>query len=210
MKVVIFGATGKTGSHLVSQALKQGHHVTAYVRRLSSINKEHPHLKIVVGNVVDLPKLKEAITGADACISVLGGNSLRHPSPDIVDGINCIVHVMEQANVLRFIYMSSIGAGESRDYLPQPLRFMLTDIVLRVPLADHNTNEKRIMDSKLRWTIVRPGGLTNKGITANLKFGSEKTTLKGSVRISRANVAAFMLYQLNKEEFVNKAVWLYG
>jgi len=66
MKIVIFGATGKAGSQLVCQALKLGHHVTAYARRLSSISKEHPDLKIVAGNVVDLPKLKEAIAGADA------------------------------------------------------------------------------------------------------------------------------------------------
>ena len=209
MKVVIFGATGKTGLELVSQALEQGHQVVAYVRRLNAISAVHPNLKIVVGNVVDLPKLKDAITGAHACISVLGGNSLRHHSPDIIDGINCIVHVMEQENVLRFIYMSSIGAGESRNYMPQPIRFLLADVMLRVPLADHNTNEQRISKSNLRWTIVRPGGLTNNGISANLKFGSEKTTLKGSVRISRANVAAFMLDQLSKEEFVKKAVWLY-
>jgi len=100
---------------------------------------------------------------------------------------------MEQENVTRFIYMSSIGAGNSKNYMPQPLRFLLADVLLRVPLADHNINEQRITGSKLRWTIVRPGGLTNKGITANLKYGSENTLLKGSTKISRANVAAFIL-----------------
>ena len=80
---------------------------------------------------------------------------------------------MEEEKVKRFIYLSSFGAGDSRKYMPQPIRFIIADVMLRVPLADHNTNESRITKSQLKWTIIRPGGLTNGAKTDNLKHGSE-------------------------------------
>ena len=72
MKIVVFGATGKTGSLLIEQALAKGHQVTAYVRNPQSIKIENPNLKIVVGNLSETLKLKDALVGAEACFSTLG------------------------------------------------------------------------------------------------------------------------------------------
>jgi hypothetical protein len=108
-----------------------------------------------------------------------------------------------------FIYLSSFGAGDSRKYMPQPIRFLIADLMLLVPLADHNTNESRITKSQLKWTIVRPGGLTNGAKTGNFNYGFEETKLKGNVRISRSNVAVFLLNQVTNSDFVNKCVWLH-
>jgi putative NADH-flavin reductase len=209
MKIVVFGASGKTGSLVVEQALETGHEVIAFVRTPGSIKSEHPKLKIVVGNLNEKDKLKKALAGADACISTLGGGSLTKHNLAIIEGIGNIISIMEEEGVPRIIYMSSIGAGESRYYMPQPVRFLVLDVMLRVPVADHNTNEQRIAKSKLQWTVVRPGGLTDCAKTGNLKYGSEKTKLKGSASISRSNVAAFLLDQLTLSDYVNKSVWLH-
>jgi len=116
---------------------------------------------------------------------------------------------MEEVGVLRFIYMSSLGAGDSRYFMPQPIRFLVVDVLFRIPMADHHTNEQRITKSKLQWTIIRPGSLTNNAKTGNIKQGSEKINLIGSAGISRANVAAFILSQLTNNQYVNKPVWLH-
>ncbi len=209
MKIVVFGASGKTGSLLVEQALEAGHEVKAYVRTPGSIKTEHPNLEVVAGNLNEKDKLKKAVSGADACISTLGGGSLTKHSLGVIEGIDNIVSIMEEEGVQRFIYMSSIGVGESRYYMPQPARFLIIDLLLRVPMADHNVNEQRIAKSKLQWTIVRPGGLTDGAKTGNLKYGTEKPKLKGSSSISRANVALFLLSLLTKIEYVNMNVWLH-
>jgi len=209
MKIVIFGASGKTGTLMVNQALELGHQVTAYIRRANSLEIEHPNLKIVVGNLNDSVKLKEAISGADGCLSALGGASLTKHATEITSGIDRIVSIMEQERVNRFIYLSSVGVGESRAYMAQPVRFLVCDILLRVPFADHNTNEQRLAKSKLQYTFVRPGSLTDGPKTGNLKHGSEKITTKGNPKISRANVAAFMLEQLTNSSYINKGVWVY-
>ena len=209
MKVVIFGANGKTGILLVEQALANGHQVVAYIRRPESIRIDHPKLKIIIGNLNEPLKMKDAITGADACVSTLGGGSLTKHSFETMNGIKNIISIMEITKVHRFIYLSSLGAGESRFLIPQPLRFILTKFFLRVPLADHNFNENNIVKSKLDWTLVRPGSLTNGQLTDDLKYGADKTKMKGNSSISRANVASFILQQLTDTTYIKKAVWLY-
>jgi uncharacterized protein YbjT (DUF2867 family) len=209
MKVVVFGASGKTGSLLVQQALNTGHEITAYVRTPESIKHRHPKLRVIEGKLNEMDKLKEAITGADACISLLGGGSALKRSKEFVEGINNIVTTMEQEEVPRFIYMSSIGAGDSRLILSTFIRFLIVNIMLRIPLADHNANEKHIKASKLSWTIVRPAALTNGFITGNLKYGTKAVHMKGNRTISRGNVATFLLKQLSLKMYIKKAVWLY-
>jgi putative NADH-flavin reductase len=208
MKVVIFGANGKTGMLLVEQALAKGYQVIAYIRRPGSILIENPKLKIVIGNLNEPLKMKDTISGADACISALGGGSLTKHSIEMINGIKNIISIMEITKVQRLIYLSSLGANESRYLIPQPLRFILINIFLRVTLADHNTNEDNIRKSKLLWTIIRPGSLTDGQLTGDLKHGAENAKMKGSVSISRANVASFIIQQLTDTTYQQKAVWL--
>ena len=208
MKVVIFGANGKTGTLLLNQALDRGFQVVAYVRKAGSILNDHKNLKIVVGNLNETLNLTDAIVGADACISALGGGSLTHRSPEIIQGIDNIVTIMEQEVVPRFIYLSSLGAGESRFLISPFMRLLIVNFMLRVPLADHNANEQRIAKSKLKWTLVRPGSLTDGALTGELKLGSDNNKMKGNLSISRANVASFMLDQLTSNTYENKGVWL--
>jgi putative NADH-flavin reductase len=209
MKIVIFGASGKTGLLVVNEALALGYEVIAYVRNKESIKLDNPNLKVVEGHLNEKDKLKLAITGSDACISTLGGKSLTKHSLEILEGIDNIVTIMEEVNVKRFIYMSSHGVGNSRTSIPQPFRFLIVDLMLRVPMADHNTNESRIAESRLEWTFVRPGGLTDGAKTGNMKHGHIETKLKGSVSISRSNVAVFLLNQVTNKDYVNKSVWLH-
>ena len=209
MKIVVFGASGKTGSLLVHEALSAGHNVVAYVRKPESVKSDHPNLKVVAGYLNEKDKLKSVISGSDACISTLGGTSLTKHSHEIIEGIDNIVSIMEEEKVKRFIYLSSFGTGDSRKYMPQPVRFIIADIMLFVPLADHKTNESRIAKSQLNWTIVRPGGLTNGAKTDNLKHGCEMTKIKGSLSISRSSVAVFLLNQVTNKDYVNKSVWLH-
>jgi len=105
--------------------------------------------------------LREAISGSAACLSTLGGNSMRKPSTEITEGIQHITKIMEEEQVKRFIYLSSIGANKSRYYMAQPIRFLIVNLMFKVPLADHSKNENTITNSNLNYTIIRPGGLTD-------------------------------------------------
>ena len=128
MKVIVFGASGKTGLLVIQEALAAGYEVVAYVRTKESIKLAHPNLKVVVGQLNEKDKLKSVIIGSDACISTLGGGSLTKHSHAIIEGIDNIVRIMEEVKVKRFVYLSSIGAGNSRYYMPQPIRCFIADL----------------------------------------------------------------------------------
>ncbi len=209
MKLVIFGASGQTGRLLVDQALESGHEVTAYVRREGAFEAGRKGLTIVTGQLDDPAKLEQAIIGADVCISTLGGGSLSKRSPELTGGISLIVSAMELAGVKRFIYMSSVGAGDSRYYMGPIIRLFIVGIFLRVPLADHTMNEKRIASSGLQWTIIRPGGLSNGPETGKFKHGSAFTKITGNIQVSRADVAAFILEQAASSTYADQAVWMF-
>lgn len=208
MKIVIFGASGKTGKLIVNSCLENGHQVVAYVRNENSIEQKHDNLQIVVGQLNEIDKLHLAILGADACISTLGGNSLTRHAIEFTQGIANIVQVMVDEKVSRFIYMSSLGVGESKRLMTPAVRFLLAELMLRVPLADHALNETIIKASKLDWTVVRPGGLRDEPAAVSLRHGTENKTIKGNLRVSRIDVANFLLLQLTDKQYSRKSVWL--
>jgi putative NADH-flavin reductase len=209
MKLTIFGATGRTGQLLVKQALEAGHELTLYVRNPNAITLVDINLKVVRGDLSNKVQLTEIIAGADACISVLGGNSLTKHATELCNGIENIVSVMETCGVKRFIYLSSLGAGESKHLMPAFARFLIVILLLRIPLQDHTRNQQVIAQSKLQWTILQPGGLTDNVLTGVYKSGSGMVPIKGNPAISRANVAHFILAEAVQNKFIGNEVWLY-
>jgi putative NADH-flavin reductase len=209
MKITVFGASGKTGLEVVKKALSQGFWVSAYVRRENALALQDPNLDIIVGNLDEKEKISELIKGSEACISTLGGSSLKKPAPEVRNGIALILDIMKEQKVARFIYLSSLGAGESRYYMGRIARFLVADLFLKVPIADHNINEDQIKNSDLDWTILRPGGLSNEAEGGEIKSGSSKIIFKGNPKISRANVAAFIIDELKESRYSKQAVWLY-
>lgn len=72
MRLLIFGANGKTGRQLVEQSLAQGHAVTAFVRNPAKLNVTHPNLKIARGDILNYDLVDRAVRGQDAVLSALG------------------------------------------------------------------------------------------------------------------------------------------
>ena len=108
------------------------------------------------------------------------------------------IEAMRRAGVRRLVVQSSLGAGDSGQQLPQPFR-LFAKVALAKPIADHNAQEDAVRASGLDWTIVRPPGLTDQPATGEwlaLEVG-DGGTLNG--RISRADLAAFILASLDSD-----------
>ena len=103
MKIIVFGASGRTGHHLVSQALVQGHHVTAFVRNPARLRVTGDHLRIVEGNVLQYDLVSNAIVGQDAVLSTLGAASPFRYDAIGVEGMGNVVKAMQQAGVHRLV-----------------------------------------------------------------------------------------------------------
>lgn len=205
MNIIIFGASGLTGHELVKQALQQGHHVTAFVRTPAKLDIKHNNLFIFKGNVFDYKAVEDAVRGNDAVLCALGASTPFKRDPILVEGVRNIIDAMKQSGAQRLIYLSFIGVRESRKGLGFFINYFLVPLLKNV-IIDHEEKEKLIKESHVNWTIVRPPKLTNGKHTGIYRFGEHVQPNSLILFISRADLADFMLRQLNDNSFIRKAV----
>jgi len=205
MNVLVFGASGATGHELVRQALNQGHKVTAFVRTPSKLKITHDDLKLVEGNVSQYPVVEQAIRGQDIIFSALGASNPFRFDQSVVEGISNIIQAMQHSVVKRLIYLSFIGVPESRNDGGFVIKYIAPKL-LKTEIAGHELREKMIRKSELDWTIVRAPTLTKGPGKREYRSGEELKSHAFTVTISRADVADFMLKQMNDNSFIRKAV----
>jgi putative NADH-flavin reductase len=205
MKLLVFGASGKTGREVVRQALARGYAVTAFVRQTSRLPIAHANLRLVAGEISNPEAIARVVAGQTAVISTLGvGQPMTHDQA-VIEGVRAIARAAEQASVERLLYLSFIGVHDSRDAAGFVLRQLATTL-LRHEVADHEVKEAAIIASFVDWTIVRPPKLTNGRLTAAYRVGEDIRARSPLPMMSRADVADFMLRQLNDAAFIRKAV----
>jgi putative NADH-flavin reductase len=204
MKLLIIGGTGGTGRELVKQALEQGHHLTALVRNPARIKTRHQNLNIIKGNVLDLQKVEEVVAGQDAVLSALGHKRFFIKTNILSRGTKNIIDAMEKYNVKRFICITSLGINDSRFKLGLYYTLFVIPFIIFFYFLDKAKQEKLIQGSNLNWTIVRPGQLTNGRKRGKYKHGLDLGNYILTKMISRADVAHFMLSQLNDSTYFRK------
>ena len=202
MKLLIFGSTGGTGRQLVEQALVQGHAVTAFARDPAKVDVEHANLRVVQGDAMDFASVEHAMQGQEAVLSALGLPA-SNKSMVRADGTRNIIRAMEKEGVRRLVCQTSLGYGDSRDILPFHMKYIIVPLILRNAFADHELQEHHIRQSSLDWIIVRPGTLTNGDLTCAYRHGFAATDKGLKIKISRADVAEFMLRQLADDTYLH-------
>ena len=202
MNLLLLGATGQTGKQLLAQALDQGHSVTALVRSPEKLDVENERLDIRVGSVTDSGAVLQALEGQDAVLSALGARGLRElfAADLIIKSMEAIVPAMEGSGVRRLIFMSALGVGDSSREAPAVLRIVMGTALRRIA-KDKAAGEEQLRESNLDWTLVYPPSLTNGPRTGDYRVG-EDLRVKATGKISRADVADFMLGQVKDATYV--------
>lgn len=204
MNVTIFGATGKTGIEVVRHALDQGYEVTAFVRDPARLGIEHDRLSIVQGDAEEREPVERAVEGADAVISALGQTRTSSPRLLTRAGEN-IMRAMEKHGVERFISLVGAGVDTPQDESTIGRKFMrgLMKVFARDVLEDAQMHAEQVMASDLEWTLVRPPRLTEGEEQGDYRSG--QLSLGPGAKLSRADLADFMVRQLDTREYVGKA-----
>lgn len=204
MNLTIFGATGRTGIELVTQALAMGHHVTAYVRNPAKLTITDEKLSVVEGSLEETDKINTAVSGADAVISALGPSGNK-PGKPLTDGMNQIIEAMKAQNVKRLIVSTGAGVADPEDK-PQLIgRFfsLALGLFAKHVLADSESMAEVIRNSGLDWTLARTPRLTDKPGTGQIKVGYAG---KGpGTQLSRADFAGFILAQIDDDTWLRKS-----
>src|SRR5213083_2617926 len=185
VKVVIFGATGQTGRLLTERADANGHQVTAFVRDPARMDLPGGSARVIQGDVLDSAAVDRAVAGQEAVLVALG-TATRRGSPQVLpQGIRHILAAMERHGVRRIVVLSA-----ARMFLPGVYR-------------EHSAMLEDLRTRNLDWIAVRPVILTNGPWTGRYRVVTEGIP-RGGYRISRSDVADFMIRQLTGEEFVRK------
>jgi len=213
-KLIILGATGATGLHLVEQALALRYRVTAPVRnphKLSHIQDQN--LTVVECDIFNPLELTKHMEGGHAVLSALGQPGLQISAMTFYeDTIKSIITSMRSAHVKRLICITAFYSKYQPDKYPK----MMFRLVIR-PMIGRHLDSMFIMEQYLEqecqdidYTIVRPPRLLNDPIIEkavkiceNDYFFPDYSTAN---RIPRANVARFMLDILKEEKYFRQGV----
>ncbi len=207
-RLLIIGATGGTGRQLVAQALDLGHEVTAFVRNRSALNLDNPNLRVVEGDVMDYDSVAAAAANQDAVLSALGHKRYFYPTRILSEGTRNIIKAMENHGVRRLICETSLGIGSSSGRMGIYYTFFVIPLILPFYFWDKARQGQIIAESELDWVIVRPGALTNSKPKGRYRQGQQVGNFFWTVKISRADVAEFMLKQLEDNSYQKTSVGL--
>jgi putative NADH-flavin reductase len=193
----VFGATGRTGHLLVSQALEAGHAVTAYARNPDRLRISHPDLSVVAGQLDDDEAILAAVRGADAVVEGVGAVS---------DGTRRIVAAMGQDGARRLVAVSTCSVPDPQDRPDARVRALVQVVktVARGPYREVRRAAEIVRASGLDWTLVRVARLTDAKASGQVRAGYYGQGVVG-LSISRADLAAFLLDQATDLTYLRQA-----
>ena len=200
MKILILGATGRTGRLIVEEALKQGYELNVLVRDKNKISFSSKSIKVYQGTPARQTDLAAAMQGCDLIISALGivrasdapWSKLITAKNFISESIKNVIAEADQQNLKRLITVSAWGVGETKKEIPFWLRWLINHTNLGPVYAEHEAEEKLLANSNLNWTAVRPVALNESKKIKTLKV-SFNNFPKPSLQISRQSVAKFIV-----------------
>jgi putative NADH-flavin reductase len=205
-KLVVLGANGGIGRQAVEIALKQGHHVTAILRTPAKLTITHPNLVVVEGDIMKPETLEKYLENKDAVISAIGKNSLKKTTL-YSQGSKNLLNAIGKMGPIRVFFISASGleVNPSHNFFIRLATKYILQRLLKNMYADLEKMEKTVKESKLNWTIMRPPKLTNMPFTGHYRFAID-SFLKGGLKISRADLAHYIISNLTNGAIYKKTV----
>ena len=216
MKILVVGATGKTGIRLVTQLLDEGHSVTVIVRTVEKLPQNimnHENLSITTSTILDMnhEDVIQHVENCDAIVSCLGHTIdfrgiFGHPRRLVSDSVHRLcqaVQTNKPSAPIKLLLMSSVGCRNSDAEEKISFAQLFVIGLLRLLLPPHSDNEKaanylRTMigqnNSHIEWAAIRPDDLIeNDEVSPYSIHVSPIRSIFNAGKTSRINVAHFMV-----------------
>ncbi len=198
MKAFVAGATGETGRRIVQALVERQIPVRALVRDLAKAKAMLPiEAELVVGDVLNLGSLREAIADCTVILSATGAAPSFDPTgPYKVDyeGTKNLVDVGKEKGIQQFVMVSSLCTSR----LLHPLNLFWLILVWK------KQAEEYLQKSGVTYTVVRPGGLKNEDNSDQIVMTGADKLFDGS--IPRTKVAQVCVEALSQPTAQNKVV----
>lgn len=200
MQIVVFGAGGKTGRFVVRKALSAGHAVTVFMRDDDALE---PGVRVVTGDAGDAEAVRRAVVGQDAVIDTIGGRTPYLQTDLETSAARNIIDGMRGEGPKRLIVVSALGVNDSIDQTPFWYEHLLIPTFLRGSTKDKGRMEDEVETSGIDFVIVRPSMLTDEAETGTVRIVSGNSKAH---KITRSDLAQFLVDQLETEEHVGQSV----
>ena len=205
--IVIIGSTGPTGRILTERLCKANFPVTVIHR--SDTQKEEFEswgATVVYGDAMErapyIELLRQLAPKCDVLVNLLGGNPFNDPDswPDYTGNVNAIDGAVE-AGIRRFVFVTSVGTGQSEQYVPEGARIYGGMLGLKTKAEEH------LKQTTLDWTILKPGGLGPPDYV--IKSGNPLITENHGVRglIDRHDLADVILRTIFDDSTIHKELY---
>jgi uncharacterized protein YbjT (DUF2867 family) len=203
-KLLVLGATGGTGRHVVTKALARGYDVTVLARSAEKAGQLRG-AKVVVGDALDETALRRALEGRDAVVSALGTPASPFKEVTLLSSASrVLVDAMKAENVRRLVAITGMGAGDSANHGGCLFDRLIFPLLLRHVYADKNRQEAIVKDSGLDWVLVRPSVLNDKPGGRAVRALEDLRQFHGGT-VSREDVASFVLDQVQGEDWLHRS-----
>jgi putative NADH-flavin reductase len=206
MKVLVLGATGSVGQHILQLGIERGHELTALVRNAEKLKSWERRVRVVKGDALDKDSVEQAVRGQEAAIYAIGIKTIGRTTL-FSESTRILIDAMERNRVKRLVCITGVGAGETKGHGGFLYDRILFPLVTKRVYADKEVQETLIQKSSLDWVIVRPAMFREGSPSGKLEA---VTDVRGVTltRVSRVEVAAFVLDQLTDGRYLRKAVFI--
>ncbi|WP_343672402.1 SDR family oxidoreductase [Chitinophaga sp.] len=205
MKIAVIGATRGIGLELVKIALAEGHEVTILARDPDRMPIADNHLRIIQGNALDWKAVFKVVEGQDVVCSCLGTTDVMKKITMFSRCAENLSRTLKAEQLL--IAVTGLGAGDSKGHCGILYDRFFLPVVLKRIYADKDIEESIIQNQLNRWIIVRPGFLNNGPRTGCYRALIDLNGIHGG-RISRSDVADFILNQAKSPQFIGQTPML--
>lgn len=211
MKILVLGATGRTGKHVINEAVKKGHSISAIARDPAKL-KDY-QADVVQGSPYDYETVEKAIAGCEAVINTLNisrrsdnpWSPLAAPADLISKSAANAIRAMEKTGIKRFVALSTYGAGSSWKETPGLLKLFVTASNLRYAFKDHTRQEEILKSSSLDFTICRAPMLSS-DMNSTGTITSAELDKPAGMKLSRNSAAEFFIRIIENREHLREII----
>lgn len=209
MRVLVPGATGVVGGHVVEQALARGHDVIAIARTPEKLALEHPRLTKAPIDILDAAAVEPILAGVDAVVSTVGIGTSREPTTLYSAGTRNLIDAMSKHGVERIVVISSEVAEHwaNQSLLKLWITLPLLQKFLGATYDDMRRMDIVLWESRAQWTTIRAPRIRSAAAKGLYRLDAGKPLPRGWM-ITAADMATALLDIVERDDLGRQSVYI--
>ena len=204
-KIAVIGGTGKSGTYLVKELLKQGYSIKLLHRNPSSLSLSDPLIELISGDARNSEAIEILLNDCNAVISTLG-QAVGEPTI-FSQATENILNAMTKHGIRRYIVVTGLNVDAPGDHKNEKVRFATDWMYQNYPKTtkDRQVEFEYLSKSKLDWTLVRLPMIIQTDESFPVAISLEDCP---GENISASDLARFLIDQLSNEEYIRKSPFI--